>query len=799
MKRNHTHSHLNRHGLSSMVVIGFLAVLFILFSHMVLLMKQEAYMASHFHKRGILANIADAGAACALNALDLLLADPSSDLFKQLADPKTVVEGKTEDLDVIQIYPGGKYNLASLDEILAAYKPLPITLDVKAQIRYLRRFENPYRNETGDIKATNFDNECTAKEKIGILEVVSTARLNPMQQIVREQREVKVTCNALPVTSRFNLFIEKSFKDGESMKFVDFQDQSATGYPELYPVPDMKEATTTWNRVEVKESGGKSKGGEVLNLANGTTPGSKGWIFMGGGDKPARAIIHALAGGRSDTGDGHFLQPDLYLNPGFPGFFGKVDFPGSSKVQSGRTHAHPIVEYDGTNTPTDNAGFFDSGHCADLADFNKKQNLLLDNWLKINASKDNQGTADSAFASIIRLFGPATGTSDVDANHSYIIMGNVWEAHSMIGAFQFGTKKNLTNPGRWDLTGFFPYMQNLSVFKSMCRMIIESFKGKDLEAIGDIRKFLAARPITAWIQAVEDLRLDPDDRFYVTTTGDWPAFEKEIKWPEVYQQYDEFSSRPCLFPYSRFAGSLAPAHKEAIYQGKETPEKENEWASLLPEKTNSAFMQTTREFDKSLNGFYFPLTYFTDRCTFHFKGDDAVKKFDEYFKDHNPGNTLKLGKFLLVEAARIQIPSVNKIEQGGVICCTGDIDVNKIGHDTGDDKEEGLGQSLLTLISLGGTITVGGEVQASIISLGKPNGKVPTGNVEVKSKLDLKGNIVAGNLDAENISRYGGTLTYNKVLSPEHKLDNSASYRVNDYAYVSNLMPRIFRWEVKAE
>jgi hypothetical protein len=162
---------------------------------------------------------------------------------------------------------------------------------------------------------------------------------------------------------------------------------------------------------------------------------------------------------------------------------------------------------------------------------------------------------------------------------------------------------------------------------------------------------------------------------------------------------------------------------------------------------------------------------------------------------------MRLGMFIVIDAEKVEIPNISDIEQGGVIVCTGDMIINNIKCNKGSLTEEERGKQILTLVSLGGKITLKGkDINASIIAIGDPSKNTDEDKdsiVKLSTKCEIYGNLVCGRIKPENFARKGGKVTYNPLLSPSEV--NKNNYINNDNAYCINLIPAITYWEVKSE
>ncbi len=730
-------------GFASVLVIGFVVVLFIMFGRMMFLMKQEAFMASHFHRRAILSNIAEAGSSCGLNALEVMLNDPKHPLYKELSDPKNL---KYKWDLATPIYPSGEYSIPCLDELLAKYPGTK--LEVKAVVKYLTKFD-PIKNP--DNYPGMYDNlKYINKEKIGGLEVVATATLGVQKQVVREGRNLKVTCNVLPVLSRFSLFVQKSFKNGDIQKLSTGKEQYVKNF----------------NLIESDEKGSLKKGKPVILASGKKNYKTNGWIFMGQGDsKDDIKIISNLSGGSSPVvGETHHIQPDIYKNDGSRGG-NKVSFGGSYGGWSGATYSKPTDPGDTSYHPTDTAGFFDSGMCSDLNKFQAPLDPLGMGFMyTMNAKK---GSTSAPLGSVFKFYG-TTNEPDVNMNMPYMMMGNVYRSYVQIGVFQFDK-----DPAKgWTTTGFFPYLpqnQFATFFDKLDKKVQQIYQQQSQSN--------STNTSLTWEQLLHH------------------ALTTKMKLDKnSYPLYQKFMSN--IVP-ELFISSAASQIQTEYSRGKLLPKKENDWGSIIPQNA----MNMDQDFDKTLNTFFLTKEYFDKRETLHFDGKKAKKDFLKYLKKHIISGKLELGKVVVVDAPSITLPSISDIGRGGMIVCTGDIEVNTIDCQSSTMTPETKALQLLSIVSLGGKIEVKGKkINASLIALGEPKQHPDESKdslFKTSSKFEIFGNVVCGRVDPENLSRKGGKIKYNTLLSPSK--DNKDSYLFNDYAYCINLMPQITYWEVKGE
>lgn len=790
-----------RRGLSSMIVIGFTMVIFICFARLIYMLKEGAFMASHFHRRGILANVADGGAAVGLNVLDRLFGDPTSEPFKSLTE-----EGNYKDR-VFDIYPKGAFPIKCLDELVAKYPGC--SLEVKARVFYLQPFGECF--EPGIMTQI-------PKEKIGVLEVSSSASFaSPKyKQIVRERRWVKITCQALPVFSRFSLFLQEANK---------------TSTPKKY---DKLDYSKEWNRIAVSEAG--TADGEPLVVANGATGPfgdfkKRGWVFLGGGEKPQQAILLGLAGGKTKIGEAHHLFPDIFQNNGYrsEAFYGKswADLipeliPDSEENKSiNRDKAHPVYKEENKWYEDMTVGFFDSGHCKELCDIPELGSLLayideVCNCKGGGGSGGGGGSATPPLSSAIHIFGAADGVGECDTTPTppgpgNIVMGNVFRAYAQIGVFQFyvPTESGGRPGGGWDITGFWPFLGEDSLVSFFEPLLQKWNKDSQNDTKSNQHNPLA---YAFWI-GEQFYKYNPKNGSYDSNKMIQAGYDVK----HAFMHYANLMSFMIFDPYANSSSLRAKLWEAKIAPKTLDPDwgkdEECKWGSVLPtkDKAKGLIEREERDFTKSLNNFFLPLKYFTIRETVRYKGESAQKDFEALFKEHIKGGELDYGKFIVV-LGDVNLPDIDTVKKGGVICATGKISIGKIGpaSDTASSMDDRC-RKLLTIISLGGGITLrGGPVNAELVCLGSPDdksmergaGKTPMpfngaiqGTVDLQSKVEVTGSLACRELPPDQVAKKGGSITYNPALSPE----NEAGYLSNNQAFCINLMPKIEEWEVKAE
>jgi len=382
-----------RRGMATAVVIGLFMVIFVLFYSLSNTLRQEAYLAGRYSQISVLANLADAGAAIGLNELEAQLKDKKSKVFQALYGLDT--KGKV--ISKLSEATGETINFSHSDfkELNDMVKNVPgAKVNIFIEIRYLREFL-----PEGSIVNNS-------REKIGVAEVISKAYNSSVSQTIREKRNIKVTCSALPVVSRFSFYL----KEANSLPFnqdVPLKINNAT-----------KKPSSEFNLVEVKEDGSNSfKGFPVIVKSSGT---ETGWIFLGGkanGASPSDPILLNIAGGATELGEDHHLFRITNAPP-----------PASCYLNKNAGKSGHGVK--GNNPELDEAAFYDVGFSDDIITCN---NVIALNSVIANYVSSTDKTPDKAFSSVFHFFGSAKNPGSQSNN---VMLGNVWRAYGTLGIFR---------------------------------------------------------------------------------------------------------------------------------------------------------------------------------------------------------------------------------------------------------------------------------------------------------------------------------------------------------------------------
>ncbi|HOT77891.1 MAG TPA: hypothetical protein PK467_19045, partial [Candidatus Wallbacteria bacterium] len=245
------------------------------------------------------------------------------------------------------------------------------------------------------------------------------------------------------------------------------------------------------------------------------------------------------------------------------------------------------------------------------------------------------------------------------------------------------------------------------------------------------------------------------------------------------------------------------------------PEEKNHYCSVIPgTKANSEFFKNVVKYqdyaeDQSLNDFGFTARYFSSvgRMTMRITKKSEA---DEFWKESLQNGVLKLGK-VVVFTDDLTIPPISDIERGGIIVCEKDITIQKIDFKGRKDlsQKDKLALGLLTVVSLGGKITIkGGPICAQLVSLQKDGtGGSVAGEIALETKsLDIFGGIAVNKIKISDFlnmqKKADGNLSmieYNPMFYPNPDTAGRGSYLSNEYAYAINLMPTIEEWTVTSE
>jgi len=742
----------SRKAMTTAIVIGLFMVIFILFYSLSNMLRQQAFTTGRFSQISVMANLADAGCAMGLNELEAQLNDQKSDVFQALysLDTKGKVVSKLSEKTGKKIEFTHK-DFKELDDIV---KDVPgASVKIAIEIRYLREF-------LPDGHIINND-----REKIGVAEVVSKATNSLVSQTIREKRNIKVTCSALPVVSRFSFYLREA---------------NITPLNQKVPLTingANKKPSSAFNLIEVKENGSGSLNGNPVIVKN-TAAGEHGWVFLGGkanGAKPEDPVLINIAGGATEFGEDHHLF--------------RANGPPPASCYLNKNAGNNGHGFKGNNPAADEAAFYDVGFSDDIINCDNLVNL---NTL-INEFKPQSATAnDKAYSSVLHFFGSAKD----DNNKNNIMLGNVWRAYGVLGIFRCDKQgSGFANAGFFKCLGNTDYTNEWNVAKNgpcgcnFCQEVIASGNANPPKPTS----MLTTDP---W----------PPNSHYALTTEQYAMWKFDTK---TYQEYCNAMSQIKVDNYFE-SGELLDNYKEVL-----KPEDKNHYCSVIPsQKANSEFFKNVVKYqdyaeDQSLNDFGFTSRYFSSigRMTMRIT---KKAEADELWKECIQGGTLKLGK-VVVFADDLTIPAISDIERGGVIVCEKDITIQKIDFKGRKDlsQKDKLALGLLTIVSLGGKITIkGGPVCAQLVSLQKDaSGNAINGEILVETKaLDIFGGMVTNKIklaDFMNMQKKADgnlpSIEYNPMFYPNPDAAGRGSYLSNEYAYAINLMPTIEEWTVTSE
>lgn len=743
----------NKKAMTTAIMIGLFMVIFILFYSLSNTLRQQAYTTGRYSQVSMMANLADAGCAMGLNELEAQLNDQKSKVFQALysIDTKGKVVSKLSEKTGEKIEYTHK-DFKALDDIV---KTLPdAKVNITIEIRYLREFL-----PEGHI----LNND---REKIGVAEVIAKAHNSIVSQTIREKRNIKITCSALPVVSRFSFYLREANMTPLNQK-VPLTINGAS-----------KKPSSAFNLIEVKENGSGSFNGNPVIIKN-SAAGEHGWVFLGGkanGAKPEDPILVNLAGGATELGEDHHLF--------------RVNAPPPASCYLNKNAGNSGRGVKGNNPAADEAAFYDVGFSDDLIACDNLVNL---NSL-VNEFKPQTATAnDKAYSSIFHFFGSAKD----DNNKNNVMLGNVWRAYSVLGIFRCDKQGgNFGNAGFFRCLGSSDYANEWAKAKNgPC--------GCDYcDAIANTGSNNPPKPSTL-------LSSDPwpPNNHNPITTEQYAMWKFDLK---TYQEYCDAMSQIKVDNYFESSEFNRDDYKELL-----KPDDKNHYCSVIPgSKANSEFFKNVVKYqdyaeDQSLNDFGFTNRYFSSvgRMTMRITKKSEA---DEFWKESLQGGVLKLGK-VVVFADDLTIPVISDIERGGIIVCEKDITIQKIDFKGRKDfsQKDKLALGLLTVVSLGGKITIkGGPICAQLVSLQKDaSGAAVNGEIVLETKsLDIFGGMAVNKIklsDFLNMQKKGdgnlSSIEYNPMLYPNPDEAGRGSYLTNEYAYAINLMPTIEEWTVTSE
>jgi hypothetical protein len=745
----------NKKAMTTAIIIGLFMVIFILFYSLSNMLRHQAYTTGRYLQVSMMANLADAGCAVGLNELEAQLNDQKSKVFQALysIDTKGKVVSKLSEKTGEKIEYTHK-DFKALDDIV---KNLPgAKVDIAIEIRYLREFL-----PEGHILGND-------REKIGVAEVISKAYNSLVSQTIREKRNIKITCSALPVVSRFSFYLREANMTPLNQK-VPLTINGAS-----------KKPSSAFNLIEVKENGSGSFNGNPV-IVNNSAAGEHGWVFLGGkanGAKPEDPILINLAGGATEFGEDHHI------------FRAKPPQPPPASCYLNKNVGNSGRGVKGNNPAADEAAFYDVGFSDDIIACDNLVNL---NSL-VNEFKPQAATAnDKAYSSIFHFFGSAKD----DNNENNVMLGNVWRAYSVLGIFRCDKQGgNFANAGFFRCLGSSDYAAEWAKAKDgpcgclFCQEVANTGNQNP-------PKPSTMLPTDPW----------PPGNHKLLTTEQYAMWKFDLK---TYQEYCEAMSQVKVDNYFESSKFNRDDYKELL-----KPDDKNHHCSVIPgSKANSEFFKNVVKYqdyaqDQSLNDFGFTNRYFSSvgRMTMRITKKSEA---DEFWKESLQGGVLKLGK-VVVFADDLTIPAISDIERGGIIVCEKDITIQKIDFKGRKDlsQKDKLALGLLTVVSLGGKITIkGGPICAQLVSLQKDaSGAAVNGEIVLETKsLDIFGGMAVNKIKLSeflNMQKKGdgnlSSIEYNPMLYPNPDTAGRGSYLTNEYAYAINLMPTIEEWTVTSE
>ncbi len=743
----------NKKAMTTAIIIGLFMVIFILFYSLSNMLRQQAFTTGRYSQISMMANLADAGCAMGLNELEAQLNDQKSDVFQALysLDTKGKVVSKLSEKTGKKIEFTHK-DFKALDDIVKNVPDAKVKITI--EIRYLREFL-----PEGHI----INND---REKIGVAEVISKAYNSMVSQTIREKRNIKVTCSALPVVSRFSFYLREANMTPLNQK-VPLKVGSAT-----------KKPSSAFNQLEVKENGSGSFNGNPVIVKN-SAAGEHGWVFLGGkanGAKPEDPILVNLAGGATELGEDHHIF--------------RVPQPPPASCYLNKNAGNSGRGVKGSNPAADEAAFYDVGFSDDL--------IACDNLVNLNSlvnefNPPGVSATNKALSSIFHFFGSAKD----DNNKNNVMLGNVWRAYGVLGIFRCDKQgANFANAGFFRCLSNADYTNEWNIAKGgpcgcdFCKEVANTGNQNPPKPSSYL-------PTDKW----------PPNGHYTLSTEQYAMWKFDLK---TYQEYSDAMSQIKVDNYFESSEFVSDSYKDLL-----KPEEKNHYCSVIPgTKANSEFFKNVVKYqdyaeDQSLNDFGFTARYFSSvgRMTMRITKKSEA---DEFWKESLQNGVLKLGK-VVVFTDDLTIPPISDIERGGIIVCEKDITIQKIDFKGRKDlsQKDKLALGLLTVVSLGGKITIkGGPICAQLVSLQKDGtGGSIAGEIALETKsLDIFGGIAVNKIKISDFlnmqKKADGNLSmieYNPMFYPNPDTAGRGSYLSNEYAYAINLMPTIEEWTVTSE
>lgn len=790
------HSFRSRNGMAAALILAMLAVISILFYGLAALLKQEAHVAGRYSRISVLANIAEAACAIGLNELDAQLADHHSKLFMALygVDAKGITIPKLsqetgEKLDF------GPDDYPLLKELIGSYSPMfpGLKASINIEIKYIRQFDPLPSVRSNPV------------EKLGLAEITAKAWIpsQNMSQTVREKREIKMTCHALPVVSRFTFFLRSAFRPEGMNKNISLR----------MPEGNLENPCVSLNRIQVNENGSPPAEGFPVIVRN-SNGGQTGWVFLGAGgnaDHKKKPILITVAGGAQETGEDHHL------------FRVNAPPPASCYInKNAGNNGHGLRH----ESSSDEAAYYEAGFSDDLVSSQSEAILGLNSVVAQYCLEKPSGQADhcggpgggvKAHSSVFHFFDSPGGNGTAGG----VMLGNVYRAYAALGVYRC-----VKEGGNFKRAGFLRFMGHAE----HC----ELWEGTGGTASGDPHSGHSMGGGHAGHAMPPPDPADHSQHWAGAKDGepapnppDGSVFIPQWKNPDLqyamwsfglgpeYSKYQAVMSdiRYDTYIHSAYPVPLTGGVPEAVEKIFE-PTTKNCYNSMIPADDRTFTNNVVKgyvDFTGDLNGMKFTAKYFNDRRTV------LVKKGEqkEFWNGVISRGTLDLKKVVVFEDD-VEIPAISDIECGGMIVGRKNVKIKKIelrdrkslrdGRNI-DDKNR-LARSALTIASTGGKIIIeGNPVCAHLVSLCDAGGSV-AGSLSLadpQRTVDIFGRIAVNSIDLEDFSglrknRDGlPMIEYNPILYPDPGQREKAGYLTNEFAYCVNMMPTVQEWAVTSE
>ncbi|MEZ7891891.1 MAG: hypothetical protein QMC67_09090 [Candidatus Wallbacteria bacterium] len=711
-----------KRGMTTAVILVLLAIISVLFYSLIATLKESAHMAGRYSRISILANIADAAGVVGLNELDAQLADTNSKIFKAIYE----IPVSDKPVPLGQVFKYKASDFKCLQEIADQYPGTKV--DITIEIKYLRELSG--QDSVAKING----------EKIGLAEVTAKASnsVYGASQTVREKRNIKITCNAVPVLSRFTFFL-RSANSGTNKVKINISGKS-------------EDSSASFNLVEVQEDGKKFKGGKPV-IINNKASDKIGWIFLGGGENPKVPILVNLAGGNTQYGEAHHLHPSIYVNE-------EVGKKGKG-VNDDMTSPYDVSK--------DTVGFYESGFCSDLYAPPASESGLSGIINTICNPGTGPGASGAAYSSVFHFFDGA----DTHRNRENVMLGNVYRAYVALGVFQCQKQSS----GGWKTVGFFPYNPNMTP-----QTTLPSPGNSPTDASGNPISNLSPVKFAQYLFDLNDKPGSGSDRDYTKAMSnvriDW-YYNSAIALSGIKPSQlnpDEKNSWGSMLPeelakntksFVDYDKSLNDFCFETNYFMNEATSRQT--IVINDSKSSDKFWEETKKTKKlNLNKVVIfncdttipPIDDIERGGIIICKGTITVNNIKFKYKDFDSN----------IKSQKNQIASSLLT----IISMGSDSEVPKI-------------------------VVEGSPVCAHLIALGKKNNKIE-GEIDIKniSNFELYGAMATNKITPKDFT-IGGKIQYNPMLYPNPNEPDGISYLVNPNAYSINLMPEIAEWAVTIE